>query len=109
MVNKFPVIVIRDLWVQGMAVFPFIIIRDPKDKQNLLLIRHETIHLMQQLELLILPFYLGYLINYIYNIFKYHNHDQAYKEIVFEREAFSKETDTDYLFYRKPWSFMQYI
>lgn len=108
MIHKFPIIVIRNLRVQGMAIFPFIIIRNPEDRQNSVLIRHETIHLLQQIELLILPFYIGYFANYIYNLIIYGKHNQAYKEIVFEREAFSKETDPHYLANRKLWSFIRY-
>lgn len=107
--TKFPVIVIPALRVQGMAIFPFIILKNPQDNSDLVLIRHETIHLRQQLEMLIIPFYIAYIVNYIYNLALYHNHIRAYQEIIFEREAFSKEDELDYLTNRKLWAFLRYL
>ena len=92
-----------------MALFPYILIRDKRMADDVMLINHERIHLRQQAELLVIPFYVLYLLNYLLNLLVYRNHHKAYMYIVFEREAFSKETDSDYLFNRRPWAFMQYI
>lgn len=111
MVNKtgfFPIIVMPALHVKGMAIFPFIILQNAHDKSDQVLIRHETIHLRQQLEMLILPFYVAYLGNYLYNLAKFRNHNEAYREIVFEREAYANEHTPGYLFTRKIWAFLQY-
>lgn len=80
-----------------MALFPFILIKSADYKKDKILLNHEKIHLRQQLELLILPFYVLYLSNYLLNRLKYKDHHQAYKNIIFEKEAFNNETNLDYL------------
>lgn len=96
------------LRVHGMALYPFILVRNREDLTNPVLINHERIHLRQQLELLVIPFYLWYLINYTVNLYKYRNHYQAYLHISFEREAYWHESDLAYLTKRKPWSFWKF-
>lgn len=105
---SYPIIIISKLRVTGMAIYPFILIRNATDREYAVLIRHETIHLRQQLEMLILPFYITYLVNYLYNLSKFRNHNKAYKEIIFEREAYSNEHDPNYLFNRRFWGFRFY-
>lgn len=102
------VIYVRKLFAGGMAVFPFILIRK-SDRQNKVLLHHEKIHIRQQLELLVLPFYFLYGIFYVINLFKYRNHSQAYRNIPFEKEAFEHETDFSYLNKRKGYRFLQFI
>lgn len=97
-------------WVpySAMAVWPLILIKKEELRNNTNLIHHEKIHHRQQLELLIIPFYLLYLVNYLYNLLKYREHYKAYREIIFEREAFANDSDMDYL-KKRPWfSFMRY-
>ena len=53
---------------KAIALFPFILIRDNFETNNLVLINHEKIHLRQQLELLIIPFYALYFIDFIFKI-----------------------------------------
>jgi hypothetical protein len=100
----FPIIIVPFMKVDGMAIYPFILIRKSADKKDVTLIRHETIHLKQQQEMLILPFYIAYLINYLYNFAKYKNHDDAYRNIIFEREAYKWEKDQEYLRSRQSWA-----
>ncbi len=95
--------------VAGMALFPFILIKEKRYRHDKQLINHEHIHLVQQLELLILPFYLFYLLNYLFNLLKYKNHHEAYMNICFEREAYHHEDDLWYLKKRKIWSFWRFI
>lgn len=104
----FPIIITPFLNVEGMAIFPFILLKKATDGINPTIIRHETIHLKQQQEMLVLPFYLAYLINYLYNLAKFGNHDMAYRNIVFEREAYAQEQNKQYLKSRPFWAFMQY-
>jgi len=92
-----------------MAVFPFILVQSEKLKKDLVLINHESIHLKQELELLIIPFYVLYLFNYLINLWRYRDHDQAYLNIVFEREAYRNESDLDYLGKRKFWVWIRYV
>ena len=94
---SYPVIVAPFLQVDGMALFPFILVKKSSFKHDVVLIRHETIHLKQAAELLVLPFYILYLLNYVLNRFKYKTHHQAYMNIVFEQEAYRHEHDNTYL------------
>ncbi len=82
---------------KAIALFPFILIRDNFETNNLVLINHERIHLRQQLELLIIPFYVLYFIDYILKIILFKDKNKAYKNILFEREAYLNEENMDYL------------
>ncbi|MBL7777536.1 MAG: hypothetical protein JNK66_04460 [Chitinophagales bacterium] len=103
------IITVPVLLYSGMAVFPFILIQNKELAGNDTLIRHEQIHLKQQVEMLVIPFYVIYLINYLINLVIYRQHDKAYREIIFEREAYANEQNGDYLSQRPVWSFMKYV
>ncbi len=103
---KYPVVVLPFLRVYGMAVYPFIAVRYLQGKYDAVLIRHETIHLKQAEELLIIPFYLLYLLNYLINLCIYRNHDKAYRHIIFEQEAYRFENDAAYLKRRRFWAWL---
>jgi hypothetical protein len=102
-------LIVPFLRVHGMALFPFILIRDKALKDNHHLINHEKIHIRQQLELLILPFYILYIGHYLFNLVKYRNHDTAYRNICFEREAYTQESDLNYLKVWHFWRFLKYF
>ncbi len=93
----------------GIALWPFIVVKDPFLKGDEVFINHEKIHLRQQAELLVVPFYIVYLLEYILRLIQYKNSQDAYRNISFEREAYQKEEDLDYLKNRKPWSFVKYL
>ena len=103
--------------VTGMSIFPFVIMRkefkDPftaKDKlKREKLIRHETIHFKQQIELLIIPFYILYISEFIIRFIIHINFKKAYKNISFEQEANSNEEDFNYLEKRKLYSWVKYL
>jgi len=92
-----------------MAIWPFIFLKESELKNDQVLMNHERIHLRQQIELLLLPFYLFYLLNYLYNLLRYKKHFKAYKNIVFEREAYAKHHELDYLENRKFWAWAHYL
>ncbi len=69
---------------------------------------HERIHLRQQLELGILPFYVWYLLEYLIRRWQYREHYDAYRNISFEREAFDNEHDLTYWETRKWYGFLAY-
>jgi hypothetical protein len=92
---------------KGIALFPFIILKNNFDKQDKVMINHEKIHIRQQLELLIFPFYILYGLNFLINLIKYKNRELAYRNIIFEKEAYANETNLSYLRNRKLWGFMQ--
>jgi len=92
-----------------MAIFPFIILKEKRLQSDHVLVNHEKIHFRQQLELLIIPFYVLYLLNYLINLMKYKNHDQAYFQIVFEKEAYACDRNLDYLKQRRFFSWAKYL
>lgn len=58
---------------------------------------HERIHLRQQLELLIVPFFIWYGVEFLIRLLQYKDRYMAYRNISFEREAYENEKDLDYL------------
>ncbi len=93
----------------GVSFFPFIFLKYQKDKDNSVLINHEKIHLRQQIEMLVIPFYLWYGIEYSARIIQYKNRKTAYRNISFEKEAYQNENNLNYLKNRNFWSFFKYI
>lgn len=91
----------------GMAIFPFLFVKYKKPSASL--INHERIHFRQQLEMLILPFYFWYVIEYLIYRFNGKNSHQAYMSISFEREAYANDDDLTYLKKRKTWGFWGYL
>lgn len=100
---------LKNTKINGITLYPFIFIKKPEDKKNRVLINHEKIHLKQQLELLIVFFYIAYVAEYYYHLFKLKNGHQAYRAISFEREAYAMEYDLNYLKKRKFWGFWKYL
>ncbi|CAM2786257.1 hypothetical protein [Flavobacterium frigoris] len=94
---------------RGLTTFPFIFVRYAMDKENLVFLNHEKIHLRQQLELLILPFFIWYFLEYLVRLVQYRNRELAYRNISFEREAYTNETNLDYLKSRSLLRFAKYL
>lgn len=94
---------------RGMALFPFILVKDARDRQDACLLRHERIHLRQQAELLVIPFYVWYLLEYLWHRFRGMGHFSAYLRISFEREAYEHDRDPQYLQRRRWGSFLKYV
>ncbi|WP_317168162.1 hypothetical protein [Leptobacterium flavescens] len=93
----------------ALTLWPVIILKDEKLRCDPVLLNHEKIHLKQQLELLILPFYVLYLGEWLFRLCLYGDLHKAYKNISFEREAYQNETDMNYLQKRRAWSFLSYL
>ena len=92
--------------VNGITLYPYIIIRDnprrlwSNSKQihkDIKLINHESIHIKQQEELLVLPFYILYGVEWLVKFAIYRDAKKAYKNISFEREAYDNESVINYL------------
>jgi hypothetical protein len=92
---------IKYLGISGITLFPFIILRDKGLKEDKRIMNHERIHIRQQVELMVLPFYVLYLIEYAIGLIKYRSRFSAYMNISFEREAYKNDSDLDYLKKRK--------
>lgn len=94
---------------RGITLFPFIIVSETNLEQNQVMINHEKIHIRQQLELLIVPFFVWYGIEFLIKWFIYKDKNSAYRNISFEREAYRNEKDLEYLKSRPFWRFFEYI
>ncbi len=68
-------------------------------------LNHELIHSAQQRELLYVPFFIWYGIEWILLFFKYRNWIKAYYHIRFEQEAYKHQCDLSYLKKRKKWHY----
>ncbi len=93
----------------GFTFFPFVFLKKKEDKMNRVLLNHERIHIRQQFELLILPFFVWYFLEYFFRLMQYRNSKKAYYNISFEREAYSNDNDSNYLLNRRLYSFFAYI
>ncbi|MCU0451988.1 MAG: hypothetical protein MUC97_19440 [Bernardetiaceae bacterium] len=93
----------------GMALWPFVLLHHEGLRHDAQLINHERIHLRQELELLVLPFYLCYGANYLANLARYRDHDLAYRHICFEREAYANAANPHYLRQRPWFAFWRYL
>ena len=94
---------------RGLAVFPFVFVKYRADKENMVFLNHEKIHLRQQLELLIVLFFIWYFIEYLFRLVQYKNTDLAYRNISFEREAYANELNLAYLRKRSFLRFLDYL
>ena len=92
----------RVLGLKGLAIYPVVFVEGAAltAKQNsTVLLNHEKIHLAQQAELFVLPFYLLYLVE---------AKQKEYVDISFEREAFENERRSSYLKTRQRFAWRKY-
>lgn len=76
------------------------------DKVKPDVINHEAIHSAQMKEMLWIPFYLWYGIEWFIRLFQ---HGDEYRSISFEREAYDNEDNQDYLKERKHYAWFKYV
>lgn len=93
----------------GLTIFPFIFVKKEVLRIDKVLINHERIHLRQQIELFILPFFIWYMIEFFIRYTKYKSWYDAYINISFEREAYANEKDLVYLKTRSFWNFFKFL
>ena len=88
----------------GITIWPFIFLRYDEvyhgGERYTRLVNHEKIHLEQQKELLIIPFYILYVTFALF---------YGYKNIPFEREAHKFENNSFYLKNRKLFAWIKYF
>lgn len=70
-------------------------------------INHERIHTAQQRELLFVPFYILYVIEWLVRLLITGNSFRAYRSISFEREAYSNDADFGYLARRRHYAWLK--
>ena len=87
----------------AMNLFGILFVRkDVKYKLDDIAINHEAIHSEQMKELFYIPYYIIYLLEWLYKVlFKYPFSHKAYRDISFEKEAYIYEEDLGYLKRRK--------
>lgn len=93
----------------GLTLWPFIILKHSDLKGDQVLINHEKIHLQQQRELLVLPFYFLYILEWLLRSAYYLNFYKGYQNISFEREAYFNERNLEYLENRPRFGFLNYL
>ncbi|MDE5811754.1 MAG: hypothetical protein K2H61_05550 [Muribaculaceae bacterium] len=89
-------------------LFGTIWVRDPRWISNQV-INHERIHTRQQLELLFIPFYLLYLLEWLIRLLIYRNSYRAYRNLSMEREAYANQANFAYLSSRRPYAWLRYL
>lgn len=107
---KRPIIIVSRIAPKKYCVniFGTFWVRDPS-WLNEEIINHERIHTAQQKELLYIPFYVLYGLEWLVRLIQYHNSYKAYKNISFEREAYSKGYDLKYLQNRKLYAWLKFL
>ncbi len=93
----------------GITLWPFVIVRHRELCQDAVFLNHERIHLRQQVELLVIFFYLWYGLEFLLRWISCGNKHQAYRNISFEREAYAGENQLYYLEKRPFWRFLKFI
>lgn len=81
--------------IVAITLFPLIFTR----RTDNVTLTHERIHMRQQVELLVVFFYLLYFFEWLC---------KSYEDISFEREAYENESDIDYLKKRKMFAWVNY-
>ncbi|MCU0341232.1 MAG: hypothetical protein MUE30_15240 [Spirosomaceae bacterium] len=106
---RIPMILIHTprLWVGGLTLFPFVFCKYAKPSARL--INHERIHLFQQIEMGLLPFYIWYVLEFLVRLVQHRNWYKAYLNISFEREAYRNDQNLKYLKKRTMWEWMKYL
>lgn len=107
--NNFFVKIITLNFAKAITIFPFIFLENKELKKDKVLLNHEMIHIRQQLEMLVIPFYIWYVIEFFIRLLKTKSRDLAYMNISFEKEAYANEAQLDYIVQKKFWSFIKYI
>ena len=102
-------VICPSLPANAMALYPFMLFKNQQMKADKVIINHEKIHFCQQIELLILPFYLLYLLNYLVNLIRFKNHDQAYFNLCFEKEAYANDKNAHYVKGRPLYSWLKHL
>jgi hypothetical protein len=94
---------------RGLTFFPFVFLMNKEDVLDKVFVNHEKIHLRQQLELLVLLFYVWYVMEFLIRWIITKDKNVAYRNISFEKEAYTNEKDLNYLKSRSFGKFLNYF
>jgi hypothetical protein len=102
----------RRFKIYGIVLFAFVFLNKKSRflgaNDMTTLLNHERIHVRQQLELLILPFFIIYIAEWLVLLLKYRNKNLAYRNISFEKEAYDNADELGYLKNRRPYAWLNY-
>ncbi len=91
--------------INAISLFPFVFCRGKISETTR---RHETIHFQQQLETLVIGFYIIYLWDYLKaRLVKRLPGPEAYRSLRAEREAYENQDNKDYLNTRKRYRWLR--
>ncbi len=93
--SRIPALVSWFFPVAAITLWPFIFIKKGFDNERL--INHESIHIRQYNEMLVLGFWLVYIYDWIHGLILFGNAKHAYQAIRFEQEAYDNDGNLDYL------------
>ena len=94
---------------RGLTLFPFVLVKYREDLNDNIFINHEKIHIRQQMELLIVLFYIWYVAEFLVRLIQYKNSNLAYRNISFEKEAYGEESNLLYLRNRSFLNFLNFL
>ena len=90
----------------AINLFGIVFSREPlSDREK----RHEHIHTLQQREMLFVPFFLWYLLEWLLRLLVCRSSRRAYYAISFEREAYANESFPDYPRRRRRFAWFRYL
>ncbi len=95
-------------FASAITLFPFVLV-DKRTRITRRLVQHEKIHLRQQVELLVIPFYVLYVFEFLIHLTKHRSIYIAYMNISFEKECYQNEGVKAYLQHRKPFGWLRYM
>jgi hypothetical protein len=90
----------------AITLYPFGVYIQPGMDISEVTIRHEVTHLLQQREMLVIPFYIWY---YLEWLIRRPFDTDAYFHLSFEQEAYKNDTSITYNQTRKHYSWLKYI
>lgn len=93
--------------VAAITLWPFIFVKKVYG-DDAKLINHESIHIQQQIELLVVGFYIVYLYDWLRGLIKYRDASRAYFRIRFEQEAYRFDDNMSYLNIREKYAWRKY-
>jgi hypothetical protein len=107
--SKIPKLMSVFIDASAVTLWPFILTKYTPDTVPEGQINHEAIHIKQQQELWIIPFYLLYVYYWLKNKLDGQDNLHAYANIPFEVEAYKNQDDISYIFNRERHSWKKYI
>ena len=96
---------IAPIEIDAVSILCFVFCRGALSKTSR---RHETIHYIQQLEMLFLFHWVVYLFYFLWGFLKNRSFVKAYEENPFEKEAYDNQRKPTYLSKRSLWNWRNY-